>query len=466
MATHRPARELPVYLRMKEAVAAIEAAIGAKDFTAAIARAEQLVADLPATAAAWNALGVALRASGRAAAAIPAYRRALEIKPEAADVFTNLGNALKDAGRLEEAVAALTRAVELDKRSSMFWSNLGVGLRESGKLKEALAAYRRAISLDPQNVSAQVDCSQVELMLGNYTRGWTRFEWRWQTKEMKAPPFRKPRWDGSALPKGTIVLWPEQGFGDTMLGVRFAPLVKQRVERVVVGCQPELERLFQGLDGVDRVIRYGEALPLYDVQAPLMSLPALLGTKLGNLPPAPRFAVPEAAQAKLAGPMRPAGQRLKVGIVWSGSVTFKGNRLRATTLDRFLGLAEVPGVQLFSLQKGPRRDELATAGASRVVIDLAPLIDDFADTAAAIDALDLVVMTDSAVAHLAGARGKPVWILLPFLPYWLYLTGRADSPWYPSMRLFRQSQPGDWDGVFAEVKAALSALAANRVPPA
>lgn len=427
----------------------------------AVPLAEQLVGADPDDPVAWTMLGVALRGSGRPAAAIVAYRRALDLQPEAGGVHSNLGNALKDAHRLDEAVAAHYRAVQLDPRNPTTWQNLGVALRERGDLTDSLAAFQHVLNLAPDSVTAHSDRAQILLIRGEFAEGWREFEWRWKLKELRPQNFKQPRWTGAALPEATILLWPEQGFGDTILGARYIPLVKERVGKVVLGCKPELARLFQGMPGVDQIVLVGEKLPEFDVHSPLLSLPGLLGTEFGNIPPPVTLTVPNDARAKLVSVFTPYVQRLKVGIVWSGSLTFRANHLRATTLDRFLGFAEIPGVQLFSLQKGPRSKDLDAYGARGLVADLAPYLDDFADTGAAVDALDLVLMTDSSVAHLAASRGRPVWNLLPYMPYWLYLTGRSDSPWYPSMRLFRQPEPGDWDSVFREAKAALAALAAE-----
>jgi hypothetical protein len=351
--------------------------------------------------------------------------------------------------------------VQLDPRNPTTWQNLGVALRERGDLTDSLAAFDHVLNLAPDSVTAHSDRAQILLLRGDFAAGWREFEWRWKLKELRPQNFKQPRWTGASLPEATILLWPEQGFGDTILGARYIPLVRERVGTVILGCKPELARLFQGLPGVDRLVLVGEKLPAFDVHCPLLSLPGLFGTEFGNIPPPIELTVPDEAHARLAPVFAPHARRLKVGIVWSGSLTFRANHLRSTTLDRFLGFAEVPEVQLFSLQKGPRAADLDTHGARGLIVDLAPHLDDFADTAAAVDALDLILMTDSSVAHLAASRGRPVWNLLAFVPYWLYLTGRSDSPWYSSMRLFRQPQPGDWDSVFRDAKAALAALAAE-----
>jgi Flp pilus assembly protein TadD len=436
-------------------IAAIQAAIAERRFEAAIGLAEARLALLPAAPESWNALGVALRAGGQPQAALGCYRRALDLAPADIAARANMANALKDLQRHPEAIA-LHRQVLARQPNAMAWSNLGVALHEGGMLIDALAAFEEAIRLDPAHASAHFDRAQVLLRLGRYAEGWAAFEWRWRLPEKPhRPAYRAPVWDGGAL-DGTLLVWPEQGFGDAILSVRFLKTLRQRVGAVALGCKPELARLFARLEGVDRLVPIGMPAPDHAAHVPAMSLPGLAMRGLADLPPPPRLAVAEDSRARLA-PMiaGAAGTRLKVGIVWSGSITFKANALRSAPLERFLGFAEVAGVQLFSLQQGPRAEELTQSGARRYITDLAPHCADFADTAAAIDLLDLVIMTDSSVAHLAGALGKPIWNLLPFLPYWLYLDAGSETPWYASMRLFRQRAPGDWDGVFAAARAAL-----------
>ncbi|MFO0292732.1 MAG: tetratricopeptide repeat protein [Rhodospirillales bacterium] len=438
--------------------AEIQRAISERRHADAIALAERVVAATPQRSDAWNALGVALRAGGQPREALGCYRRALELAPEDIAATANMANATKDLQRYAEAVA-LHRRVIARQPDSTAWTNMGVALHDGGMLAEALAAFEQAIRLNPENASAQFDRSQVLLRMGRFEEGWPAFEWRWRLPDKPAfPGYTTPAWDGKDL-QGALLVWPEQGFGDAILSMRFLEKLRSRVRRIAVGCKPELMRLFSRLAGVDELVAVGAPAPAHAAHIPLMSLPGKAMRTLADLPPPARLHVPPEARARLAPLIARAGKRLKVGIVWSGSITFKANAQRATSLDRFLSFAEVPGVQLFSLQKGPRAADLAASGARNFIIDIGSHCEDFADTAAAIDQLDLVIMTASSVAHLAGSLGKPIWNLLPFSPYWLYLEGRSDSPWYPSMRLFRQRTPGDWDPVFAEARNALGELA-------
>ncbi|MBL8702986.1 MAG: glycosyltransferase family protein [Alphaproteobacteria bacterium] len=438
---------------------AIQKAIGEKRFDEAIQLAEALVAASPGSHEGWNALGVGLRASGKPVEALGCYRRALDIRPGDLAATGNLANALKDLQRYREAIELHQRVVS-SQPTTASWTNLGVALHDGGYLADALAAFDQAVRLDPENASAHFDRAQILLRLGRYAEGWKAFEWRWRLADRPPMPnYPTPVWDGRALPDGALLVWPEQGFGDSILSMRFLPAVRRRVKRIAVGCKPELLRLFQGVAGVDELVPVGKVAPPHAAHIPVMGLAGHAMSSLADLPPPARMHVPPESKARLAPLVERAGRRLKVGIVWSGSVTFKGNAHRAVPLDRFLAFAEVPNVQLFSLQKGPRAADLAACGARNYIVDLGAQLEDFADTAAALELLDLVVMTDSSVAHLAGSLGRPIWNLLPFMAYWLYLDGRSDSPWYPSMRLFRQRQPGDWDGVFAEAKSALAELA-------
>lgn len=440
----------------------LEKMLSAGMFTAAFPLAERFVALAPNDPSAWVLLGVSLRGDGRPEAAAAAHRRALELAPDSTGVLSNLGNALKDMQRLDEAVAVHYRAVQIEPRSVTSWLNLAVALRERGGLQESLNAFEHVLQLDPNHVSAHTDRAQILLMQGEYAPAWDEFEWRWKLPELKPPGYEQPRWQGEAAHDSTILLWPEQGFGDSLMGARYLPWVKQRVGRVLLGCRPELRRIFTTVPGVDQVLVTGEQLPHFDLQCPLLSLPGVFGAEIDSVPPPVQFRVPPESRAKVAPLIARAGARFKVGIVWSGSLGFKSNHLRSASLNRFLGFAEIPSVQLFSLQKGPREADLGALGARSLVIDLAPALDDFADTAAAVDALDLVIMTDSSVAHLTGSRGKPIWNLLSYIAYWPYQRDRVDTPWYPSMRLFRQPTPGEWDAVFAEARGELQALVAAR----
>ena len=427
-------------------------AIAADDLTAAARLYRQLLDLEPADHQAWSNLGVALRKRENFEAAAAAQQRAVQLKPDEGSYWSNLGNALKDLDRVEEAIAAHRRACKLRPKEASWRHNFGVTLREGGHFQEALDEFDAAIRLAPENDNYRWDRSIILLHLGRWEEGWIAYEWRYRLKEMPERRRDFPRWLGDDFKGRTLVLHPEQGFGDTILATRWLPQVKARGGRVLLLTKPPLLRLFQGLPGVDQVVSTEDArLSGIDTFCSLMDLPRVFMPTPETAPPPPRLTIPEAARARARAWLKPAGERFTVGVVWSGSVTFKNNRKRAVGVERFLPLAEIPGVQLVSLQKGPREGDLDASGANGVMLDVGRKVQDFAETAAVIDQLDLVIMTDSSVAHLCGTLGKPIWNLLNHVPYWLYGWDSETTPWYPSMRLFRQPRPADWDSVFARV---------------
>jgi len=405
---------------------------------------------------AFSSLGVALQAQGNPHAAVACYRRALEFEPENPIIFSNLGNALRQLGELDEAIFCQQRAVELNPDYAVPHFNHGLALQSAGRLREAMAAFERACDIKPDHEEAQLNRSLLLLQFGDYQRGWPAYEWRWKRRDNPPASFHQPRWDGTPFPDKTLLLHTEQGFGDVIQFLRFAPLVKALGGRVVFECKPELYRLLQSAPGIDQLIVRGDPFPYFDLQCPLLSVPGLIGTTVDTIPhDVPYLKAPAGLIEKFKPLLARAGNRLKVGIVWSGSVTFQGNALRSTQLYRFLELLRVPNIHLFSLQMGPRREQLKKFDISALVTDVTPLIEDFADTAALIQQLDLVVMTDSSVSHLTGALNCPVWNLLCYVTDWRWFENREDSPWYPSMRLFRQTSYNDWDDVFQRVVDAL-----------
>lgn len=291
-------------------------------------------------------------------------------------------------------------------------------------------------------------------------RGFTEYESRWQKEDNPARPFSQPLWDGSSLEGKTILLHGEQGLGDQIQFIRYVPLVAQYQGRIVVECSPPLVRLFTSVAGIYQLIARGEDLPTFDVHAPLMSLPRILGTTLETVPAQIPYLYPTASISLRLE--TPPSTSLKVGIVWAGSPFFKGNYKRFCPLSYFLNLLNVPNIAFYSLQKEPQVEELTKLSPPLPIQDLGTQMNDFADTAFVLQQLDLVISVDTAVAHLAGALGKPVWLVLSFSPDWRWMLKREDSPWYPTMRLFRQSQFGDWQGVFEQVEQALHEFAQTR----
>ncbi len=413
----------------------------------------------PGRAQLYNNLGVALRARGQFAAAVACYRRAIALKPDDHGTHSNLGNALRALGRLDAAEASHRAALALDPDYVEAHYNLGLVLKDKHAIRPALDCLNRVVQLRPDHVDAHWDRALAWLAGGDLARGFAAYEWHWRLKENPPRDFAAPMWDGAALQGRTILLHAEQGLGDTIHFVRYAPLVAERGGQVVLECQAPLTELLAGVAGVARVVARGASLPAFALHAPLLSLPRIFETTLESIPAPVRYLAPAAGTASEAGRrVAASGDGLKVGIVWAGKPSHRNDRNRSAGLEPFIELLGLAGVRFFGLQVGPRAADLGALGVAGLVHDLSPQLDDFAATAAAIDALDLVVSVDTAAAHLAGALGKPVWLVLPYTPDWRWLHGRQDSPWYPSARLFRQDRFGAWQDVFARVAEALEDL--------
>jgi len=439
----------------------------------AIAHYEQALVVAPDFVPALINLAVALQEKDELLRAIELYRRALEIQPHSWEAYNNLGTVLQHQGNLEEALEHYHKALELLPDFVEAINNLGRTFLEKGEVEDAIACYRRAIHLNPEHASAYLNLSLALLLVGDFENGLAAYEWRWKIQEFKtghscflsgpenavsAREYR-PLWDGSDLQGKTILLHAEQGLGDSIQFIRYATIVKDKGARVIVGCYPQLHRLFATVQGIDLLIVKGEPMPEFDVQVPMLSLPYVLGTNLETIPGNTAYLSPP-ANAEFA--LLP-GRNLKIGIVWAGNPKHRKNMQRSCGLSQFLPLLDVSGVSFYSLQKELSDADRALLNVTPIV-DLSPHFGDLADTAAAIAKLDLVITVDTAVAHLAGALGKPVWILLAFSPDWRWLLDREDSPWYPTARLFRQHQRGDWEDVFDRVAQALGALAGAFVP--
>lgn len=413
----------------------------------------------PRDGAAWSTLGVLLRRQGRNEEALVCYRRGLEYDPGNAGTWSNLGNLLTDTGHHTEAADAHARAMRLLPDSPQLLFNAAISKRKSTAYREALLLLDKALAAEPNSPALRWERALTLLQVGNYPEGFRDYEYRRLIASYRTRPTPGTPWDGSPLNGRRIFLSTEQGFGDTLMAARYVPLVKARGGRILFECHPELRRVLGGLP-VDEFVPAGSAFPDFDVQTSQMSLPYLCGTTINTVPSPVSLHIPPDARAKAArvlGPAEPG--TLRVGIIWSGRVTFADNARRATSLSRFLRFGAVPGVRLYSLQKGPPEEQLAGLASPLLVTPLGPHIDDFADTAALVEQLDLVIMTDSSTAHLAGSLGTPIWNLVQYMPYWVYGDRGQGTPWYPSMRLFRQTSDLDWEPVFQAVTAALTEMA-------
>jgi tetratricopeptide (TPR) repeat protein len=428
----------------------------------AVASCREAVHLQPSLAAAHAALASALDGAGRRDEALPAWREAVRLSPASGPARTGLGMALNLRGAFEEALGHYREAVRLQPACPDGHAGLGLALADVGRPDEALAAYARALELAPGHHEAHLNRALLWLQQGDFARGWPEYEWRWGSSELAQRPFPQPRWDGGPLEGRTILLHAEQGLGDTIQFARYAPLVKARGGTVVLACQRPLRPLLRGCSGVDHFVAQGDPLPAFDVHAPLMSLPLLFGTDLGSIPACVPYLHADPTLVETWRPRLAALGGLTVGIAWKGSDKNRTDHLRSIPLEAFEALAAVPGVRLVSLQKGPAGEQLGAVAGRFPVAEL-PGLDEggaFLDTAAVLRSLDLVVCCDSAVGHLAGALAAPCWLALACAADWRWLLGRADSPWYPRHRLFRQARPGDWAALFDRIADALRPLAA------
>jgi len=412
---------------------------------------------------AWMSRGVVLERLVRLDDALASHDRAVAINPSNAMAWTSRGNTLLVQGRIDEALASHDRALALDPNAGNTSINKGVALLHAGRPLEALAYLDRALSRDPNAAKARFSKSLIDLLLGNFSEGWRGYEARFEAREDHRA-FTRPRWTGSEPLAGkTLLVHAEQGLGDNIQFVRYAARVG-RSARVVLEVPPALIRLFNGLEGVAQIVCAGDQLPDFDFHCPLLSLPLAFGTTMETIPKAvPYLAGDPSAIAAWRHRLAPLSGR-KVGLVWAGNpgetaATRAVDQRRSMTLAQLHPLAGVAGVSFVSLQKGEPATQARPAPAGFVIQDWTDELDDLADTAALIEALDLVISVDTSVVHLAGALGKPVWMFNRFDSEWRWLLEREDSPWYPSLRQFRQPRPGDWASVVTRMAGELAKLA-------
>ncbi|HLJ94023.1 MAG TPA: tetratricopeptide repeat protein [Gemmataceae bacterium] len=403
-------------------------------------------------------LGNALREKGLLEEAATCYQEAVRLAPNDFGAQSNLGGVLMELGQLEAALAADREALRLRPAAAESHSNLGVVLVELGRVDEALQCYAEAVRLKPDYAEAHKNRAIAWLTQGDFTRGWPEYQWRWLCPEFTPPNFHQPRWDGSPLQGRTILLYAEQGLGDTLHFIRYVPLVRRGGGRVLVMCPRSLHQLLREGPEIDGLLGPGETPPPFDVYAPLLSLPGLMGTTPATIPAEVPYLRTKADPVERWRRELSKLDGFKIGIAWQGSREHKRDRFRSVPVETFAPLVALSGVRLVSLQKGPGADQLSRLPQDWQILDAGNRIEDWADTAGLVKHLDLVVTVDSAVAHLAGALAIPVWVALPFAPDWRWLQGREDSPWYPSMRLFRQRERGQWTDVFARIATAVQTL--------
>jgi len=422
---------------------------------------ERAIGLCPDYAQAHNQLGIILKALDQPQQAEACCRRAIALQPDLAESYNNLGILYKHQGRFDEAVPLYERAIELEPTYPEAYYNLGNVLKEQGRCHEAIVNYRKAITINPDYADAHWNLAHAYLLTGNFQQGWMEYQWRHRVKfdaPLAAHDYPKPRWDGTPFNSKTLLIYSEQGLGDTLQFVRYLPAVKALGGRVWLETWPPLIDLFRHQEGIDRLLETTtEPIPStdFDLCASIMDLPALLNTTQTTIPHRiPYLRVDAKSLAYWQQQITWAD--LKVGVVWAGSPSHGNDHNRSCSLSLFEPLLAIPGIQWFSLQKGPAAAELHHLKAPQVIRPIAEHFSNWMDTACAVQCMDLIISVDTAVAHLAGALGRPTWVLLPFAPDWRWMLERQDSPWYPTMHLFRQSRPADWAGIFADIKDQLS----------
>ena len=426
----------------------------------AIAFFEKCIGLHPSLSIAHNALGYALHAAREIPRAAAEYRRAIDCPEPCVEAFCNLGAICRSLGQLDEAVSLYRRALVIQPDLVEAWCNLGVALKELKRLDDATDAFRQAIGIKPDLAEAHFNESLLLLLKGDFLPGWPKHEYRWATVQRTARRhFTPPLWLGdSSLEGKTILVHAEQGLGDTLQFVRYLPLLEQRGAKVILEVQPALKTLFSEDPRVQCLYARGETLPAFDAHCPLLSLPLAFSTGLDSIPgDVPYLHVPDFHRRKWDGLLRTsAGPR--VGFVWFGNRQHRNDLNRsipASAAGRFL---EESPVVLHCLQKDIVNPEDAALAASPKMKCLTDQMEDFCDTAAFVERLDLVITVDTSVAHLAGGLGRPLWVLLPYVPDWRWLLERNDSPWYPRARLFRQPAAQDWTSVLRLVRDELESF--------
>jgi len=416
----------------------------------------------PDDAETHNALGFALVKAGLYDQAELSYLRALELKPDFVEAIGNLGNMYSETSRVEEALVCFQKVIRYQSNHAEAYNDMGLALERGRQYAQAHEYYAHAVRLKPDYAIAHTNRAMLWLKTGQYEQGWSAYEWRWRLPDAKPPRFPQPAWNGEPLEGRTILLCTEQGYGDTIQFIRFAPLLKERGAVVILRCARVLVPFLEGLPIFDAVVaEEEEALPPFDTYCTLMSLPRVLGTTLETIPVDIPYLHADPERVTAWARELDAMEGLRVGITWQGSPSHQHDHIRSIPLKHFAPLAELKGVRLCSLQRGRGTEQLSAFTERYEITDLGGRIDEengvYVDRAAMMMNLDLVIAADTGIAHVAGALGVPCWVALPWQFDWRWLEQRDDSPWYPTLRVFRQSRSGDWDELFQRIATTLQA---------
>jgi len=433
-------------------------------YPAAIDRYRTAVRLQPDFVRAYCNMGIALKATGNFKAAAKNFQHAIRLKPDFAEAYNNLGNVLNDDGQFNAAVAHFQKATVLKPDYAEAFNNMGVAHFYQGQIQKALDSYDTAIGVQPEFADARWNRALAYLLAGRLQEGFQEYEWRFLKSNWQVIYSRRydiPRWDGTPFQGKRLYVHDEQGFGDTLQFIRYLPLVKERGGTVIMEAKKPLHGLLRGMAGIDELVAgssSGQPAVACDCYIALLSLPTIFETTLETIPANQPYLFADPAKI-VTWRRRLQAEEFKIGIVWAGRPVVRtdpvGLSYRSCGLQWFAPLTEIPGIRIYGLQKGHATGDIEKSGLGEKIINLGKTFNDFSDTAAAIANLDLVISIDTSVAHLAGAMGKPTWLLLPWAADWRWLQERSDTPWYPSMRLFRQNKLGAWDNVFEQVTGAL-----------
>lgn len=408
---------------------------------------------------------IVLEKLGRHEEALGLSRRAVELRPDFPEALATYGAMLAEIDP-HAGIPYLRKALELDPRHLKARYNLANTLADIGNPSDAIREYEAVIAAAPDYANARFALSLVQLREGDFARGWEGYEWRWRTDHpsIQKREFDAPLWDGSDPAGKTILLYCEQGYGDAIQFVRYAPLLAERGARVIIEALPGLVKLFRGIAGMQEVIAAGDTLPPHDLRCPIMSLPRVFGTRIDTIPAdLPYLAAPSDRVAFWRE--RLASERsdvLKVGVAWAGNPLHQKDRLRSMPAEALFPLGDLPGIAFYSLQKYEPSAQAPSLPAAPKLRDFASELTDFADTAGLVQNLDLVISVDTAVVHLAGALARPVWVMVAAASDWRWLRERCDNPWYPTLKVFRQQTLGNWDGVMRRITQELRSFEGGR----
>lgn len=421
---------------------------------------------------AYNNLGTVFNEKNEKNKAILNYKKAIEINPEFVDAYCNLAMVLKEQGKIDEALSWCYKAIVINPDNAEVYNKIGVILYYEKRFEEALNWYEKAVNLKPDSEEFHFNLGSTQILLENLEDGWENYDYRHFKnikQKLKIESFKQPLWKGESLQNKTIYTYYEQGLGDSIQFVRYLPILKEMGTKVLFKAQTSLIELFKqnypDIEILDESIQ--DKTLNFDLFSPILSLPGALKTNINNIPETKKYlkADPEKRnyyKEKIASshltdaPLNDSYNKFKLGIVWQGSHTNKNDKNRSVSLDFFSEIAKLENINLYSLQKGVGEEQIEKSSLN--IINLGSSFNDFSDTAAAIENLDLVICVDTAVAHLSGALGIPTWILIPYIPCWRWFTERTDSPWYDSVKLFRQKEPGNWNEVKDRVLKAISTI--------